>query len=158
MLGAGGERWVPVHGLFPHGRVLAFHQALQDYWRANRETMERFSIRSGTMFLCVGPNAFLYEPTFVWPDARTAYHARALPADYLGRLPEHPAAPDAFEAVKRMKGEVARLMDAHGAAHFQVGRFYDYARGRDPAALALLRALKAALDPHRILSPGALGL
>jgi D-lactate dehydrogenase (cytochrome) len=158
MLGAGGERWVPVHGLFPHSRVPGFHRALSDYWSANRETMARHGIRSGTMFMCVGPNAFLYEPTFVWPDARTIYHERAMPADYLGRLPRHAEAPDAFAAVKRMKAEVAALMDAHGAAHFQIGRFYAYPAGRNPASLALLRALKSALDPHNILSPAVLGL
>jgi D-lactate dehydrogenase (cytochrome) len=138
--------------------VAEFHAALQDYWAANQDVMEQFGIRSGTMFLCVGPNAFLYEPTFVWPDARNIYHEREMPADWLARLPRHEASPEGFEAVKRMKTEVADLMDRHGAAHFQVGRFYPYAKGRNPAALALLRAVKAALDPHNILSPGALGL
>ena len=61
-------------------------------------------------------------------------------------------------AIIGLRAEVAALMDAHGAGHFQVGRFYAYARGRNPPALALLRAIKTALDPHGILSPGALGL
>jgi FAD/FMN-containing dehydrogenase len=158
MLSAAGERWVPVHGIFPHSRVMGFHHALQDYWRTNRDAMEAHGIRSGGMFMSVGPSAFLYEPTFVWPDARLVYHEREMPADWLKRLPALPANPAAFAEVKRMKTEVAELMDAHGAAHFQVGRFYAYARGRNPASLALLRAVKTALDPHAILSPGALGL
>jgi D-lactate dehydrogenase (cytochrome) len=158
MLGAHGERWVPVHGLFPHSRVIGFHHALKRLFSERREIMETHGIRSGAMFMCVGPSAFLYEPTFVWPDARTIYHARAMPAEWLARLPELEANPAAFEAVRALRAEVAELMDAHGAGHFQVGRFYGYARGRNPAALALLRAVKTALDPHGILSPGALGL
>jgi D-lactate dehydrogenase (cytochrome) len=157
-LGARGERWVPIHGIFPMSRVLGFHHALQHYWRANAGVLEAHGIHSGTMFMALGPSAFLYEPTFNWPDARHIYHERVVPPGYLAKLPVHAANPAAMAEVKRMKSEVADLMAAHGSAHFQIGKFYPYARGRNPAALALLRAIKAALDPHNILNPGALGI
>ncbi len=157
-LGSRGERWVPVHGLFAHSAVMGFHHALQDYWRASAGVMEAHGIHSGTMFMSVGPNAFLYEPTFNWPDAQTPYHARVVPAGYLAKLPVHRANPAAAAEVKRMKTEVADLMAAHGSAHFQIGKFYPYARGRNEPAMALLRAIKAELDPRGILNPGALGL
>ncbi|MFQ3666126.1 MAG: FAD-binding oxidoreductase [Sphingomonadaceae bacterium] len=158
LLGAEGERWVPVHGILPHSRVAGFHAALQAWFADNREAMETHGIRSGTMFLCVGPTGFLYEPTLTWPDARSIYHEREMPADWLQKLPRHPENPAAFAEVKRMKSEIAALMDRHGAAHFQIGRFYNWAGGRNRAAIALIRAIKAELDPANLLAPGVLGL
>lgn len=158
VLGSRGERWVPIHGIFAHSRVAGFHRALREYSAANADVLATHGIVSGTMFLCIGPNAFLYEPTFNWPDAQTIYHRRTVPAGHLARLPVHPPNPAAAAQVARMKGEIAALMDAHGAAHFQIGRFYDYAGGRNAPAIALLRAIKATVDPANILSPGVLGL
>lgn len=158
ILGSRGERWVPVHGIFPHSRVMGFHHAFQELLRQNRETLEARQIRLGAMFLCIAPNAFLYEPAFYWPDARSIVHERMVPADALEDLPVYQADPQAAAEVKRLKGEIVDLMHAHGAAHFQIGRVYPYTRGRNPASLLLLRAIKTALDPHYILSPGALGL
>ncbi|QMW22311.1 FAD-binding oxidoreductase [Sandaracinobacteroides saxicola] len=157
-LGPKGERWVPMHGLFSHSAVTGFHHALMAYWQANRAVMDAHGIFTGAMFMAVGSSGFVYEPTFYWPDAQHAYHARVVPADHLAALPRYAAAPDAAAEVKRMKTDVAELMHAHGAAHLQVGKFYPYLKGRNPASVALLRAVKAALDPHNILNPGALGL
>jgi hypothetical protein len=158
ILGARGMRWVPIHALFPHSRVRGFHEALQAYWAANRAVLDTHGITSGTMFMAVGPNAFLYEPTFNWPEARLVTHDRMVPAETLAKLPVHAPNPAATTEVKRMKAEVAELMAAYGAAHFQLGKFYPYAKGRNAPALALLRSVKSALDPHHILNPGALGL
>ncbi|MEY4270536.1 MAG: hypothetical protein RLZZ58_1752, partial [Pseudomonadota bacterium] len=49
-------------------------------------------------------------------------------------------------------------MHDHGGVHFQVGKVYPYARDHDPLHWALLRTIKAELDPKGILNPGALGL
>jgi FAD/FMN-containing dehydrogenase len=46
----------------------------------------------------------------------------------------------------------------HGAAHLQIGKFYPYMRGRDPATAGLVRDLKRLVDPARRLNPGSLGL
>lgn len=158
ILGSRGERWVPVHGIIPMDRAPAFDRAMQDYWQANAEVLAQHAIQSGTMFMALTPSALLYEPTFNWPDARGIVHQRMVPADWLTKLPVHAANPAAAAEVARMKAEVADLMADHGAAHFQIGKFYPYARGRNAPAMALLRAVKAALDPAGILNPGALGL
>ncbi len=157
-LGPKGERWVPFHTLLPHSAVRGFHQALGDYWEAHEAEMTRLNIVSGTMFMAVGASGFIYEPTFYWPDVRTIYHERVVPPAHLASVPVYAPGPDAAAAVKRMKGEIIRLMHDHGGAHFQIGKVYPYLDDRNGPSVALLRAVKAALDPHAILNPGVLGL
>jgi D-lactate dehydrogenase (cytochrome) len=157
-LGPKGERWVPLHGLFAHDAVAGFHQALTDYWSETEEERERLGIYTGAMFMGVGSNAFVYEPTFYWPDERTIYHERVVPQDHLANVTRFDGNETARHAVKRMKSRIVDLMHEHGAAHFQVGKVYPYLRGRNAPSVSLLRAIKAELDPENILNPGALGL
>lgn len=158
VLGPKGERWVPMHGLFAHDAVDAFHEAITKLWAENAADMEAHGIFNGAMFMAVGPSAFVYEPTMYWPDAREIVHDRLVPADHLASLPAYPAAPEAAALVKRLKHEIVELMFEHGASHLQIGKAYPYLRDRNPASVALLRAIKAELDPGGILNPGALGL
>jgi D-lactate dehydrogenase (cytochrome) len=157
-LGPKGERWVPMHTLLPHDRVKSFHRALMAYWDANQAVMDAHGIFTGAMFMAVGSSAFVYEPTFYWPDARTIFHDRMVPADHLATLPSYAASSAARAEVDRMKHDVIMLMHAHGGAHLQIGKVYPLLDGRNAASVALLRAIKTALDPQGILNPGALGL
>jgi FAD/FMN-containing dehydrogenase len=47
-------------------------------------------------------------------------------------------------------------MRSLGGTHFQIGKFYTYREGRNPAALALFDAIKKQLDPQNIMNPGVL--
>jgi D-lactate dehydrogenase (cytochrome) len=60
--------------------------------------------------------------------------------------------------VTEMREKVLDIYQAYGATHFQIGRTYRYAQTRDPVTLALLKALKAYVDPKGLMNPGALGL
>jgi D-lactate dehydrogenase (cytochrome) len=157
-LGPKGERWVPLHGLLAHDAVAGFHRALMAYWDETEAERERLGIYTGAMFMAVGSNAFVYEPTFYWPDERTIYHERVVPGEHLGSVTRFERNEEARQAVKRMKARIVDLLHDHGAAHFQIGKVYPYLRGRNAASISLLRALKAELDPRGILNPGALGL
>jgi len=108
--------------------------------------------------MAVGASAFVYEPTFYWPHARDIVHQRLAPADHLKTIESYPDAPEATALVARLKHDIIDLMAAHGAVHLQIGKTYPYLSGRNAASVALLRAIKAELDPHDILNPGALGL
>ena len=44
------------------------------------------------------------------------------------------------------------------SAHVQIGRSYKWAQTREPATLAVLRAIKQTLDPQHRVNPGSLGL
>lgn len=158
ILGPKGERWCALHGLFAHDAVEAFHDAIMAFWDARQNEMDAHGIYTGAMFMAVGGSAFVYEPAFYWPDARDIVHDRMVPADHLATIDAYPAAPEAAALVAKLKHGVIDLMHAHGAAHLQIGKTYPYLTGRNPASVALLRAIKAELDPHDILNPGALGL
>lgn len=157
-LGPAGERWVPLHGILPHGNVPAFQTALEAFYAERAVEMKRLGIWTGGMFSTVGSSGFLYEIAIYWPDAITDYHRAAVPADYLGALPVYPANPEAREYVHRFKSDLIALYDAHGAINFQIGKAYSYLDRVEAPVQALVAAIKAQVDPDRRIGPGNLGL
>jgi FAD/FMN-containing dehydrogenase len=156
MLGPAGERWVPVHGIVPHSQAVATHAAVAALFARERATLEQHRIEVSYLFTTMAAQGLLIEPVFYWPDSHTAYHKRMVEAEHLRRCGEPADNPDARAVVARLKHEVAGVLRAHGASHFQLGKFYTYREGRDPMALALLDAIKRQLDPQGLLNPGVL--
>ena len=58
----------------------------------------------------------------------------------------------------RLRGEMIALFARHGAASNQIGRAYPWLDMAEPATRRLVDALKAGLDPRRLMNPGVLGL
>ena len=158
ILGPKGERWVPVHGVLSQDEVAGYHAGLAALIAGHKAEMDRLGVWTGTMFSPVGSTGFLYEIAIYWPDARTAYHDRVLDPAHLATIPAYPASAEAAALADRLKQDMVTLYQKHGAAHFQIGRAYPYRDRLDPAALALLRAIKAELDPSGLMNPGVLGL
>ncbi|WP_017669941.1 FAD-binding oxidoreductase [Blastomonas sp. AAP53] len=158
VLGPKGERWVPLHGIFSHTAADTFHDAFTKFLDQQKAEMDRHGLWTGTMFSSIGGHGLLYEIAIYWPDAVTPYHREVLGADYLATIPSYPDNPQARAYAHRFKADLVDLMQAHGAAHFQIGRAYPYLERLDPSARALIQATKAALDPHNLMNPGVLGL
>lgn len=158
VLGPAGERWVPVHGIVPHSKAKAVHAALRAFFAEREADMKRLGVWTGEMFSTVGAGGLLYELALYWPDAITPYHESQVPPEYLANLPRHPENQEARDYVHRFKGELVALFDRHGAVFFQLGRAYPFGEALKPEPLALLRGLKAMLDPDHRLAPGVLGL
>jgi FAD/FMN-containing dehydrogenase len=155
---ADGSRWLPTHGLLPSAAIAEFHHAFEA-WRARHGgELDARRIRMTRMFVPVGANACIYEPTFYWPDSRTSAQERLAPQEYLARVPILPANEATRAFVFELRRELTELMAAHGAQHFQLGKWYRYGSLLAPPACEALRALKAELDPHGLLNPGALEL
>lgn len=158
ILGPGGERWVPIHGVLRQSDVVAFHTAFQALLAERKTALDGLGIWTGTMFSPSGPSGFLYEVAIYWPDARSEYHRRTLGEEHLATLPSFPANAAARDAADQLKRDIVALMQDHGAAHYQLGRAYPYQPRLDPQAAILLKGLKAQLDPQGLMNPGVLGL
>jgi FAD/FMN-containing dehydrogenase len=157
MLGPGGERWVPVHAIVPLSEGTDLYECCEAVFSRHAADLARFEVDHGYLSCTVGGTALLVEPVFYWPDERLAFHERVLDAAYLSRLPRFAANPAAREFVARLRGELADLFAARGAASFQIGKFYRYRASLDPATVAALDALKRRFDPQGLMNPGALG-
>lgn len=157
-LGPNGERWVPLHGYLPHSRVGEFHEAVTAFFAARSEEMKRLGVWNGGMFMTMGSTAFLYEVALYWPGEPSAYHRRAVPADYLAKLPPGVDSAETNAFVDRLKEDLVKLYSQFDALHFQLGKTYPFGSVLRPEGLALLRSIKRALDPDGLLNPGALEL
>ncbi len=156
MLGPQGERWAPVHAIVPHSKAAAVFNALQALFAREQAGMDAHGLFIGTLMSSVGAQAVVIEPCIYWPDSHNAFHVRTVDADHRERIGCPGEHLPARAAADRLKRQIADVMRAHGAANLQLGKFYDYRAGRDPAALALLDAVKAQLDPRGLMNPGVL--
>jgi glycolate oxidase len=157
-LGPKGERWVPLHGVLPHSKVVPFHDALHALYKARAGEMTRFGVWTGGMFETVNPSGLLYEVAIYWPGAQTEYHAAVIPADYLAALPAYDEDQETSHFVETLKADITALYSQFGAVHFQLGKTYPYAAVLAPETLAFVKAIKSSVDPQGLINPGALGL
>jgi FAD/FMN-containing dehydrogenase len=158
VLGPRGERWVPLHGVLAHSKVVGFHDALRALLAARTDEMKRLGVWTGAMFETVGASGLLYEVALYWPGVPTDYHRAVLPADYLASLPVYPDDAEAAAFVQTLKADLIALYSQFGAIHFQLGKMYPYAAALERHTLSLVRAIKRELDPKGLMNPGALGL
>jgi D-lactate dehydrogenase (cytochrome) len=155
VVGIAGERWVPVHGLFPLSRAQEVVTAIQAYFAEHAPRLAAHGIDHSYLTASTGAY-WLLEPMFYWRDALTPLHARLL-GDKFHKFKDIPPNPEARAVVHAMRTEVAALFDGLGAVHAQIGKFYDFAGTVEPATYALLTDIKRLLDPHAVLNPGNFG-
>lgn len=158
ILGAEGERWVPVHGIVSTEDGPKVWAALEDYFASISDVIEKYKIQHGFLITTLGTTGYLIEPVFMWPEELLAIHEDTVEAGYLKKLPRYAANPEATAAVAKARRGVVDLFDSFGAAHFQIGRCYPYSEVIDAQTLNLLKAIKSAVDPNGTVNPGALGL
>ncbi|GGE86434.1 FAD-binding oxidoreductase [Niveispirillum cyanobacteriorum] len=158
VLGPAGERWVPVHGIVAPGDAIAAQAAVEEALATMAVELTDACVTIGYMLTSMSTNSFLIEPVFFWPEAREALHEATVEPGILSRLPLQAPNPTVTALVARARKAVVTALQPFGAAHFQVGRTYPLSQDSDPAAFALLRAIKASIDPDHRINPGVLGL
>jgi FAD/FMN-containing dehydrogenase len=156
MLGPKGERWAPVHGIFPLSKIGPATKAVQAFFAREAETMRSAGVTHSMMFAAQDTNV-LVEPMLYWPDSLRAVHRRALRKDVVERFSANPERPDARVVARELRSALRDLLVGEGAVMAQLGRYYPYPAmvGDDTAALAA--SIKRLLDPENRINPGALG-
>lgn len=158
MLGPEGERWLPVHGLFPHSKFVSAHAATEALFERHRERSEELGIGTGYLFATVSTNCCVLEPVFFWPDELLDIHEHAVEAQHLAKIPRHAANPEARAHVHMLREALIALYSEMGAVHLQIGRSYRYREALKPGAAQIVDALKQVLDEQTRMNPGSLGL
>lgn len=158
MLGPEGERWLPVHGLFPHSGIQPGFEAIRAVFEQHADACAELGVGVGYLFATVSTHAFVLEPVFFWPDELYPLHEQSVEASHLARLPRHAANPPAAALVAQMRAEAIERFSELGAVHLQIGKSYRYREGLRDEAWALVKALKDVVDPSGRINPGSLGL
>jgi glycolate oxidase len=158
ILGPNGELWKPTHGIIPFSNLLKHHQDFEALVAEYRDRMDEAGVQLTRMLMFFSTNGFIYEPTFLWNDARSIYHERVYPAELLPDVPVHPDNPKGRALVKEIKQRIGELCLQNGACHMQIGKDYPYYETRKPEMAGLLKKFKSVLDPAGVMNPGALGL
>lgn len=157
MVGPEGERWVCVHGLFPHSKVVAAHQAVEAIFSRYKTQMDEYKIGVGYLFATISTNAFVLEPVFFWQDKLQELHEKSVTPSHFAKLKKFPENLEARAMVQQIKTEVAQLFSSLGSSHFQIGKTYLYADGLQPNTFDLVKAIKQYVDPNNLINPGSLG-
>jgi FAD/FMN-containing dehydrogenase len=157
MLGRNGERWVPIHAVFPLGEARRVLDANESFFEGQRAAMETHGIVYSVMTMTTGHEFFL-EPAFYWLDEITSLHARSLGDEVVRPWLDRPANPAAREAVIQLRRATQALYASLGGISWQVARDYPFLEHLKPQTRALLTAVKQAVDPRGLMNPGSLGL
>jgi FAD/FMN-containing dehydrogenase len=157
ILGPRGERWAPSHGIAPHSRAVALTTALHAFFADRAPTLERLGIEWGYVTFAISTTAILLEPMLYWPGERELYHERIISPAHLAKLPVTGADPEAAEAMRELRNDLAQFWVDQGCAHLQIGKTYRYMNNRQPESKSLLKSIKTNLDPKGLVNPGALG-
>ncbi|WP_342642637.1 FAD-binding oxidoreductase [Rhodoligotrophos ferricapiens] len=157
MLGLDGQRWVPIHAVFPLSTAQEVVRANDDYFASRRDFMEQHGIVYSVMTMTVG-NEFFLEPAFYWMDEITPLHAKSLGDDVVRPWRDRPANVAARDAVAELRRGTQELYARLGGVSWQVARDYPFKELLKPETWSLLEAVKQAVDPHGLMNPGSLGL
>jgi len=157
-IGPAGERWAPMHGLFPLSDADAAWQSIEALFDEYMESFDRLGIMVGYLLALVSSTVFVIEPVLYWPGPRTVWHQRVLDADQQKKLTEFPDNAEVNATVKEVRDRLNHLFADLGASHLQIGKKYRYHENLQLPARTLLEAIKTAVDPKGLMNPTALGL
>jgi FAD/FMN-containing dehydrogenase len=158
MIGPRGERWVPVHVVLPHSAAAPVYEKLEALRARHDAEIRRHGIGIGYLCGVIGCSATNIEPVFYWRDELLPMHRLHVEDRLLAKMQTFSPNPEARAFVDVLRREMQTLFREAGGTHFQVGKSYPYKAALRPEAWDLLTAIKDAVDPRRLMNPGALGL
>lgn len=155
-VGLEGERFVPIHAMFPLSRAVEVAECIERFFDQHHALLEQERITTCCL-AGMDHGVFVIEPMFYWPDELGPLHRRYLPAEKFDRLSHGPANPKGREIVIGLRSELRRIFFDLGAIHGQIGKYYDFANAVQPGVYDLLTQMKRLLDPECRLNPGNFG-
>ncbi len=158
MVGPGGERWVPVHGLVPLSMAVSITEEVQKIFDKHSDTIEQHNITTGFLYNNVSTNCIAVEPLFFWPDAADEIQKESVEKAFYQKVHKFEENLDARDAVGAIRQEVSDMLSEKGCVHLQIGKSYNYSDGIKGEALGLVESIKKAVDPKGRINPGVLGL
>jgi FAD/FMN-containing dehydrogenase len=157
MLGLNGERWVPIHAVFPLSDAKKVVDANEAYFADRKSFMQEHGIVYSVMSMTVASEFFL-EPAFYWQDEITRLHSASVGAETVKPWLNRPANPASRNAVIELRRGCQNLYASLGGASWQVARDYPFEEILSPETWSLAQDIKRALDPRGLMNPGSLGL
>ncbi len=158
VVGMDAKRMLPLHTIVPFSKAVAFHTALEDYFASRKAEMDAMRMTTPSIFGTLSTNGFLYEPVLYWPDQPDVFHERNTPEELLAPMRKNAHNEKGRAFSKEMFEDMVMIMHEHGGVHLQIGKAYPYLRDRSDMTVSLVKQVKAHVDPHGLLNPGALGL
>jgi FAD/FMN-containing dehydrogenase len=158
VLGASGSRWAALNVKVAHSRAVALIQAYQAMLQPYQKAMEEAGVKATYLCSALCNFSFSFEVVFHWHDSWHPLHEAKVDPAVLADLPRPQMHLAARELVAKLREETCELFAKQGGASNQIGRTYPFMRVLDTAPAALLRGLKAQLDPQGKMNPGVLEL
>lgn len=150
-LGIKGERWVPMHGIFPFSKVEAAILATEQFFTEHAEALSAHRIVHSFM-LSAGDGYYLIEPMFYWPDTLLPVHEDALGADKIRKFGTPAPNLEARELVIKLRHDLRDQYFDLGALSAQIGGFYRFGDSIAPTSKSLLAQFRETIDPAEIIN------
>jgi FAD/FMN-containing dehydrogenase len=158
MIGPEGERWAPVHGLFPHSTATGVLDKIEELFARFADDIDKHEVGTGYLLATVSTNCMVIEPVFFWPDELQEVHRRHVEKNHLAGITEFQGNEEARKFVAKLRKLLIDLLQAEGGVHMQLGKAYPFQENLRPENKRILIALKKEIDPMNRMNPGALGL
>ncbi|PPR79541.1 MAG: 4-cresol dehydrogenase [hydroxylating] flavoprotein subunit [Alphaproteobacteria bacterium MarineAlpha2_Bin1] len=155
-LGIQGERWVPVHALFPLSRTDEVVDKVEGFFSSNKKRLEEFEI-THSFISSINGSFWLLEPMFYWFDEVSEYHLQYLEKHKHKKLARSKKNLATRNEVIALRKELSNLFFELGSINAQIGKFYNFAESLHPETYKVLTEFKKTLDPQNLLNPGNLG-
>lgn len=157
-IGPAGERWAPMHGLFPLSEGYQAFARIEALFDGFAQRFDQHNIIVGYLLAAVSSTAFVIEPVFYWPGPKSEWSKGMLSESQLGKYQDFADDPDVTATIVEARDALNDLFDELGAAHLQIGKKYRYSQNLQQPTRELLEAIKNSLDPSRLINPKTLGL
>ncbi|MGK0498935.1 MAG: FAD/FMN-containing dehydrogenase [Oceanicoccus sp.] len=158
MIGPGGERWVPVHGLVPLSRGQELTEKVQAIFDSHEDLISKHTISTGFLYNNVSTNCLALEPVFFWPDQVDEIQKASVEKSFYQKVHKNEIDLEARQAVALIRQQISDMFSDEGCVHLQIGKSYRYQSGLKPESISLVKSIKKVVDPKRRINPGVLGL